>query len=331
MVWKIVITNFLGAFVIFLIWFITALLSGWIFDKNGNYNKLVLTANVLILLLLFVGATVRSSIEISQSKKHDDQKIISQRQEKYLKNLNSFLKENYTPFERLMFKEIFLEKWKNLEKEVETLNLTKKQKEKLLSDLHKGEYKNAEKRLISITNKEAYELSKTIYELGNIYFIQYKLNKALECFQKASELNPSEPAYLTEIGNIYLMLGDLKKAYEFQLRAFVIAKKQLETDHPNIGLILNCIGIICSKNGQHHEAIEYFLSALSILEKHINFDHPSIGTIYNNLGLEYGTIGEKEKAIHYTEKALKTFRNFSGKEDDPMVQVLKERLNKLKK
>ncbi len=71
MEWKIIITNFLGAFVIFLIWFITALLSGWIFHKNGDYNKLVLVVNVLLLSLLFVGATVRSSIEISQSKKNE--------------------------------------------------------------------------------------------------------------------------------------------------------------------------------------------------------------------------------------------------------------------
>lgn len=258
-------------------------------------------------------------------------KEINQRQENYLTNLDSLLKDNYSPFERLMFKEIFLEKWKSLEKEVETLNLVKKEREKLLSALHKGEYENAEKNLISITNKEAYELSKTIYELGNVYFIQHKLNKALECFQKASELNPSEPAYLTEIGNIYSIIGNLKKAYEFQLRAFTLARKQLETDHPNIGLILNFIGIICSKKGQHNEAIEYFLSALSILEKHIKFDHPSIGSIYNNLGIEYETIGEKEKAIHYTENALKSFQNFSGKEDDPTVQLLEEGLRKLKK
>lgn len=68
MEWKIIIANFLGAFIIFLIWFVTALLSGWAFDKSGDYNKLVLVVNILLIFGLFVGATVRSSIEISQSK-----------------------------------------------------------------------------------------------------------------------------------------------------------------------------------------------------------------------------------------------------------------------
>lgn len=69
--WKIIITNYLGAFVIFLMWFVTALLSGWIFDKNGDYNKLILLTNIFIILALFIGATVRSSIEIIQSKKSE--------------------------------------------------------------------------------------------------------------------------------------------------------------------------------------------------------------------------------------------------------------------
>jgi hypothetical protein len=50
-------------------WFITALLSGWVFDKNGDYDKLLLAVNILLISVLFIGATVRSSIEITQSRK----------------------------------------------------------------------------------------------------------------------------------------------------------------------------------------------------------------------------------------------------------------------
>lgn len=65
--WKIIITNYIGAFVIFLIWFITALLSGWIYDKAGNFDKGILIVNIIILVALFVGATIRSSFEIQQN------------------------------------------------------------------------------------------------------------------------------------------------------------------------------------------------------------------------------------------------------------------------
>lgn len=68
MEWKIIITNFLAAFIIFLIWFVTALLSGWAFDKSGEINKFVLVVNILVILGVFVGATVRSSIEMSKTK-----------------------------------------------------------------------------------------------------------------------------------------------------------------------------------------------------------------------------------------------------------------------
>jgi len=62
----------MGAFVIFLIWFVTAYLSGWIFDKDGNYSKVILIVNLTILSALFIGATIRTSIEISQSTKLTD-------------------------------------------------------------------------------------------------------------------------------------------------------------------------------------------------------------------------------------------------------------------
>jgi hypothetical protein len=64
---KVVITNYLGAFVIFLIWFVPVYLSGWVFNKEGGYNKAILIVNVVILLALFIGATINSSITLSQS------------------------------------------------------------------------------------------------------------------------------------------------------------------------------------------------------------------------------------------------------------------------
>jgi len=72
MEWKIILTNFIGAFVVFLIWFVSALFSGWIFNKDGNYNKAILIANLIILSALFIGATIRSSIEITQSIKRQE-------------------------------------------------------------------------------------------------------------------------------------------------------------------------------------------------------------------------------------------------------------------
>ena len=74
---KVVITNFLGAFVIFLTWFVTAYLSGWVFNKEGGYNKAILIVNVFILLALFIGATINCSIALSQSneQKATDKKL----------------------------------------------------------------------------------------------------------------------------------------------------------------------------------------------------------------------------------------------------------------
>jgi len=79
---KIVITNYLGAFVIFLTWFVTAYLSGWVFNKEGGYTKAILIVNLVLLLALFIGATINSSIGLSQSseQKVNDEKLAPTRE-----------------------------------------------------------------------------------------------------------------------------------------------------------------------------------------------------------------------------------------------------------
>lgn len=74
---KIVITNYLSAFIVFLTWFVTSYLSGCVFNKDGAYNKAILAVNLIIFLTLFVGATIKSSIELSRSniQKADEEKL----------------------------------------------------------------------------------------------------------------------------------------------------------------------------------------------------------------------------------------------------------------
>lgn len=79
---KIVITNFLAAFVIFLIWFVTAYLSGWVFNKEGEYSKAILAVNLIVFFTLFIGATIRSSIALSQlhEQKANEEKLAPARE-----------------------------------------------------------------------------------------------------------------------------------------------------------------------------------------------------------------------------------------------------------
>lgn len=60
----------------------TTLLSGWVFNKDGNYSKAILILNLIIFSALFVGATIRSSLELTQNEKVrvDDSKWAPARQ-----------------------------------------------------------------------------------------------------------------------------------------------------------------------------------------------------------------------------------------------------------
>jgi len=79
---KIVITNYLGAFVVYLTWFAAAYFSGWVFNKEGGYNKAILIVNVVVLSALFIGATINISIGLSQNneQKTNDEKLAPARE-----------------------------------------------------------------------------------------------------------------------------------------------------------------------------------------------------------------------------------------------------------
>lgn len=69
MEWKIILENYLGALVIFVIWFVPTWLSGWVFDGNGKLKKGLLVINCFIFVMLFVGATIHVSVELANIRK----------------------------------------------------------------------------------------------------------------------------------------------------------------------------------------------------------------------------------------------------------------------
>lgn len=65
---KIVFTNYLGAFATFLIYFATVYFAGAVFEKNGGLNKWALVLHCLVLLVLFVGTSLKISIDLTKIK-----------------------------------------------------------------------------------------------------------------------------------------------------------------------------------------------------------------------------------------------------------------------
>jgi tetratricopeptide (TPR) repeat protein len=95
------------------------------------------------------------------------------------------------------------------------------------------------------------------------------------------------------------LVGDIGDLYRSE-RYFRILLNDLPSDHPDLGTVLNNLGIIAHKQDQHVKAIEFFQRALQVLPE----GHGDQACAYTNQGASYQALGADDKALNAYEKAL---------------------------
>ena len=135
------------------------------------------------------------------------------------------------------------------------------------------------------TNSFAY------YQLGYIYNLQRNTKKAMEAFTRVINLSPQSADALNSyinIGNIYDDQKNFNKAIETYMKA-------LDLDSGNPSIYFN-LGVTSFNAGRYDNAVNYYKTALEI--------NPSDSRILTNLGIVYYKIGDIKKAITAFEAAI---------------------------
>ncbi|MFA6373413.1 MAG: tetratricopeptide repeat protein [Methanothrix sp.] len=105
---------------------------------------------------------------------------------------------------------------------------------------------------------------------------------------------------LNEMGLVYFVLGDAKKAFEYYEQALIIAREI--GDRRNEGVWLGNLGTACAALGAARKAIEYYEQHLAIA-RGIG-DRTGEGNALGNLGAAYAALGDAPKSVEYCEQAL---------------------------
>ena len=159
--------------------------------------------------------------------------------------------------------------------------------------------------------------------LGVAYFRLQKLDKALEMYKKAVDINPENPIYLNNYGTTLSGLGDnvtavkiigeaIKRDINYteaynnmgialmrigdiqnSLQCF---KKTLQLN-PNHTRAMNSMAMALRKDNRHDEAIEIFKV---LLDK-----EPENSHIYNNIGITLIQLGKYDDAAQFFVESLK--------------------------
>lgn len=124
--------------------------------------------------------------------------------------------------------------------------------------------------------------------LGREYAARGNGAKAIECYQKAIDIEPSFGFPYNNIGNIYLDMGELEKAVPYY-------KRSLELD-PNHAFTYNNLGNLYMRLNKFAEAVPLYKKAVEMM--------PNNGYMYNNIGRACLSAGMKEEAEANFKKAL---------------------------
>ena len=149
------------------------------------------------------------------------------------------------------------------------------------------------------------KLAEYYFGKGKLAALEEKKEEALSFYQKAVELNPTEPAFLNSLGSAYFKEGDFEKA-EFYFR------KAIEVG-PYYTWAISNLGLIYLRQDKYDLAEKYLKQALEINEKNID--------ALNWLAIIYHNRGQDEKAKEFLEKSLKI---------NPDQPKIRERLKELK-
>ena len=95
------------------------------------------------------------------------------------------------------------------------------QKYKLYVQLEKPEeaFKEIEKLAAKYPMEARYQIV-----LGDLHLENGEMDKALACYQKANEIDPTDPYYIVSMANYYEAKGD-KEAAEQQIRSALVSEK----------------------------------------------------------------------------------------------------------
>ena len=118
--------------------------------------------------------------------------------------------------------------------------------------------------------------------------------------------------FLSNLGNVYLDLGQYQQALEHFEQALAIAREF--GDRHDEGKALTNLGIVYANLGQYARALEYFEQGL-VIHREIG-DRRGEWADLGNLGIVYGILGQYPRALEHFEQALAIAREFGDRRSE---------------
>ncbi len=159
------------------------------------------------------------------------------------------------------------------------------------------------------------------YQLAILLELQLKYSEALKYYKKAVDYLPDNITYLSNLGYIFLTIGEYQKAIDIyfnvidlSLKDKIINAEALGHFYINLGGAYDCIG-------QYPSAISYFDKAVEIFNNDKQHFQGELSACYNNIGLANKNQNNLTVALHYYEKAIEVYKDNTDPENYKYIAI----------
>ena len=126
-------------------------------------------------------------------------------------------------------------------------------------------------------------LAQILYERGQVKALKLNYRVALESFEKAATLQPTNSLYLNQAGLTAHDLAEYDTAIAYFEQALTSDLKTFGEDHPKVATDRNNLGGPWNDKGEYDKAITYYEQALKVCSNMLGEQHPTTKTVRENL------------------------------------------------
>ncbi|MEL7119650.1 MAG: tetratricopeptide repeat protein, partial [Bacteroidota bacterium] len=122
-------------------------------------------------------------------------------------------------------------------------------------------------------------------------------------------------------GNLDLALGNFESAKKWYQLSKDLGVKRYGPSHPNVGIIINNLGLVYTRTGDIYRGVIYLEESLNIKLKRLSENHPSLANAYLNLSSLKQQLNEKEEALEYANKGLEIYKSVYGEKHPSLSSI----------
>lgn len=188
--------------------------------------------------------------------------------------------------------------------------------------LREGEPQAAEALFARLSEQPHPFAAQAAFHSGQLAECRVDLEKALDLYRRAMELEPENPQFIQAAGKTARTIYRYKEALAWLESLVQLSREKKDMEPVDQALAQGELAYTYVLSGQHQKAGPLYKESMTTLAKILGQDHPQLATSWYQLGELQETLGEYDKAVALYKKSLHILEMKRGMDHPVLATVL---------